>query len=122
MHSTWCSKATEDVEDTENPSWTWLKQMKGFVSEESVVFIGGEANPFDKVLMLELSELCNLLAVVIWPKINVWYMKFLQQTYSKYIYKVKGFKVTHLKHKIKENFSFPTRQLKTTHSTYYKDF
>lgn len=31
--------------------------MKGFVSEESVVFIGGEANPFDKVLMLELYEL-----------------------------------------------------------------
>ena len=31
--------------------------MKGFVSEERVVFIGGEANPFDKVLMLELSEL-----------------------------------------------------------------
>ena len=31
--------------------------MKGFVSEESVVFIGGEANPFDKVLMLQLPEL-----------------------------------------------------------------
>ena len=31
--------------------------MKGFVSEESVLFIGGEVNPFDKVLMLELSEL-----------------------------------------------------------------
>lgn len=27
---------------------------RGFVSEESVVFIGGEANSFDKVLMLEL--------------------------------------------------------------------
>lgn len=89
--------------------------MKGFVSEESVVFIGGEANPFDKVLMLQLSELLQ------WSfdqKLMFAYTKFLQQTYSKNIYKVKGFEVTHLKHKIKENFSFPTRELKRTHSTY----